>query len=51
MTNTTFDSLVQVKEALNLAGDLGMNEDQCNDFFSDLLTSLGTDLEEFNNQF
>ena len=44
----TFAQLVQVKDALNLAEELGMNGDQCSDFFSDLLDSLGTDLEEFN---
>ena len=47
----TFAQLVQVKDALNLAGDLGANEHACNDFFSDLLDSLGTDLEVFNDQF
>lgn len=44
----TFAQLVQVKLALNLAEELGMNDDQCCDFFSDLLTLLGTDLDEFN---
>ncbi len=44
----TIAQLVQVKLALNLAEELGMNADVCCDFFSDLLTSLGTDLDEFD---
>ena len=47
----TFAQLVQVKDALNLAGDLGANEHACDDLFYDLLVAVGTDLETFNDQF